>query len=85
MAQLTIEQVSEPTSSATSAIRYDEREGLLQKAPNKDGYRVNDPDTLNCRAVIELAKGAGMTIVQTKRLLGPLDAAGPLAWAPIQY
>ena len=64
MAQLTIGQVSEQTSSATSAIRYDEREGLLQKAPNKDGHRVYDPDSLNCRAVIELAKGAGMTIVR---------------------
>ena len=81
MAQITIGQVSEQTGLATSAIRYYEREGLLPKAPKEGGRRVYDPDILDRLAVIELAKSAGMTIAETKRLLGPLGRGRPAAQA----
>lgn len=77
--------MSEQTGLATSAIHYCEREGLLPKAPNEGRRRVYDPDILDQRAVIELVKDAGVTIAQAKRLLGPSDAAAPLASTAIQH
>ncbi len=79
MARLTIGQVSEKTGLAASAIRYYEREGLLPKAPKEGGKRVYDPDILDRLAVIDLSKRAGMTIAETKRLIGGLAGRRPAA------
>lgn len=79
MARLSIGEVSERTGLATSAIRYYEREGLLPRAPKEGGRRVYDPDVLDRLAVIALAKGAGMTIAETKRLLAPIGRKRPAA------
>ena len=81
MASLTIGQVSKETGLASSAIRYYEREGLIPKAPKERGRRVYDPEILDRLAVIELSKQAGMTIRETKRLLGGLAGRRPAAQA----
>ncbi len=81
MAMLTIGQMSAQTGLASSAIRYSEREELLPRAPKEGGRRVYDPEILDRLAVIELAKRAGMTIAETKRLLGPLGSNRPAAQA----
>ena len=79
MASLTIGQVSKKTGLASSAIRYYEHEGLIPKAPKEGGRRVYEPEILDRLALIELAKQAGMTIRETKRLLGGLDGRRPAA------
>jgi MerR family redox-sensitive transcriptional activator SoxR len=81
MARLTIGQVSEKAGLASSAIRYYEHEGLIPKAPKEGGRRVYEAEILDRLAVIELAKQAGMTIRETKRLLGGLGGRRPAAQA----
>jgi len=82
MARLTIGQISTEAGIATSAIRYYEREGLIPKAPKEGGRRVYDPEILDRLAVIDLAKQAGLTIRETKRLLAGLGGKrpAPQAW-----
>ena len=70
--KLAIGQVATESGLAASAIRYYEREGLLPVAPKEGGRRIYDADVLDRLAVIELAKGAGMTLAETKALLGPI-------------
>lgn len=79
MARLTIGQVSKETGLASSAIRYYEREGLIPRAPKEGGRRVYEPEILDRLAVIDLAKQAGMTIRETKQLLGGLADRRPAA------
>jgi DNA-binding transcriptional MerR regulator len=82
MSKLTIGQVSKQTGIADSALRYYEREGLIPKAPKEGGRRVYDPTILDRLAVIDLAKQAGMTIRETRRLLSGLGGRrpAPQAW-----
>ncbi len=70
--RLPIGEVARRCGLATSAIRYYEREGLLPQAPKEGGRRVYDADVLDRLAVIELAKGTGMTLSETKTLLSPV-------------
>lgn len=81
MASLTIGEVSRKTGLANSAIRYYEREGLIPKAPKEGGRRIYGIEILDQLALIELAKQAGMTIRETKKLLGGLDGKRPAAEA----
>lgn len=77
MANLTIGQVGKKAGLATSAIRYYEREGLIPKAPKEGGRRIYGPKILDRLAVIDVAKKAGMTIRETKQLLGGLAGRRP--------
>ena len=70
--RLTIGEVASKTGLATSAIRYYEREGLIPAAPKEGGRRVYEAEVLDRLAVIQLAKGTGMTLAETKALLGPI-------------
>lgn len=70
MATLRIGQVAERAGIAPSAIRYYESEGLLPRAERRSGRRVYDEDVLDRLAIIRLAKGAGFTMAEVKRLLG---------------
>lgn len=71
MARLTIGEVSRRTGLATSAIRYYERSGLIEPAPKESGRRVYAPEILDRLAVIALAKGAGLSLAETRDLLVP--------------
>ena len=70
MAELSIGEVAKRAGIATSAIRYYESEGLIPRTARRNGRRVFD-ETIDQRlALIELAKGAGFTVAEIKRLLG---------------
>lgn len=81
MAKLTIGQVARKTGLAASAIRYYEREGLIPAAPKEGGRRVYPSEILDRLALIELAKQAGMTIRESKRLFEGLSDRQPAAQA----
>lgn len=69
MAELRIGQVAERAGLATSAIRYYESEGLLPRPARRNGRRVYDETIVTRLALIELAKSAGFTMAEIKRLL----------------
>jgi MerR family transcriptional regulator, redox-sensitive transcriptional activator SoxR len=66
---LRIGQVAKQTGFAPSAIRYYERLGLLPKPPRAGGKRAYDPSILEWLSLIALAREAGFTIAETKRLV----------------
>ncbi len=70
MKSLSIGQVAERAGIAASAIRYYEAEGLLPRAERRNGRRVYDESVVERLAIIHLAKGAGFTVAEVKRLLG---------------
>jgi MerR family redox-sensitive transcriptional activator SoxR len=70
MKSLSIGQVAERAGIAASAIRYYEAEGLLPRAERRNGRRVYDETVVERLAIIHLAKGAGFTVAEVKRLLG---------------
>lgn len=75
-----IGEVAERVGLAASAIRYYEREGLIPKADRKGNARVYGPDIFDRLMLIELAKSAGFTIAETRRLVRGISkrtAPGP--------
>jgi MerR family redox-sensitive transcriptional activator SoxR len=77
---LRIGEVARRAGIAASAIRYYEKEGLIPVADRRGNARVYGPDVLERLALIELAKSAGFTISETRRLLrgvGRRTAPGP--------
>ncbi|MEN8184078.1 MAG: MerR family transcriptional regulator [Myxococcota bacterium] len=70
MLSLSIGQVAERAGIAASAIRYYEAEGLLPRAERRSGRRVYDESVVERLAIIQLAKAAGFTVAEVKRLLG---------------
>jgi MerR family redox-sensitive transcriptional activator SoxR len=77
MAELGIGEVARRAGIAPSAIRYYEAEGLIAKAPRRNGRRVYGMDVLQRLALIELARDAGFRIAETKRLLAGFDRRTP--------
>ena len=69
MAELGIGEVARRAGIATSALRYYESEGLIPLAERRGGRRVYDASILLRLTLIELAKNAGFTIAEIKRLL----------------
>ena len=70
MSELSIGEVATQAGLASSAIRYYESEGLIPRADRRSGRRVYDEQILERLTIIELAKRAGFTIAEIKRLLG---------------
>ncbi|HEU5174406.1 MAG TPA: MerR family transcriptional regulator [Gemmatimonadaceae bacterium] len=66
---LRIGQVAKQAGLAPSAIRYYERLGLLPKPPRAGGKREYDPSIHEWLSLIALAKEAGFTMAETKRLV----------------
>ena len=75
--ELSIGEVAQRAELATSALRFYEREGLIESAGRRSGRRVYDPSVLDRLAVVELAKNAGFTIAETKKLLRGFDRRTP--------
>ena len=69
MTELTIGDVARRAGIQTSAIRYYERAGLLPKPPRSSGRRRYDASVLEWLAFIALAREAGFTIAEIKRLV----------------
>ena len=77
MSELGIGEVARRASLASSALRYYEREGLLPPAHRRNGRRFYDEHVLERLSVIELAKRAGFTLAEIKRLFGGFDRRTP--------
>jgi MerR family redox-sensitive transcriptional activator SoxR len=77
VAELSIGEVAERAGLAASAIRYYEREGLIPKAPRRNGRRVYPADIVDRLAFIHLAQSAGFRIAEIKRLLGGFGRRTP--------
>lgn len=69
MSELGIGEVARQAGLAPSAIRYYESAGLLPKAARRNGRRVYDERVLEQLSLIELAKRAGFTLAEIRRLL----------------
>jgi DNA-binding transcriptional MerR regulator len=70
MKPLSIGEVAERAGIAASAIRYYEAEGLLPLPERRSGRRVYDESVVDRLAIIHLAKSAGFTVAEVKRLQG---------------
>ena len=64
-----IGEVARRTGLAASALRYYEREGLIPKADRRGNARVYGVESFDRLSLIELAKSAGFTISETRRLV----------------
>ena len=69
MEALSIGDVSKRTGLAPSAIRYYERLGLLPKPARAGGKRRYDENALEWLSLVALAREAGFTMAEIKRLV----------------
>ncbi len=67
--RLSIGEVARRAGIATSAIRYYESEGLIPRVAPRGGRRVYPAGIVERLALIDLAKRAGFTVAEIKRLL----------------
>ena len=65
---LSITEVGEATGLQSSALRYYEREGLIEPAGRASGRRVYDDSVLQRLAVIALLRDVGFTIGEISTL-----------------
>src|SRR2546429_2714974 len=70
---LAIGEVARAAGVQASAIRYYERRGLLPAPARSGGKRRYDARVLQRLRVIEVAKQAGFSLRQIRRLLGGFD------------
>lgn len=77
MKELSIGQVADRAGIAASAIRYYESEGLLPRASRRSGRRVYAADILDRLSLIEIAKRAGFTVAEIRRLLSGFARSTP--------
>ena len=73
---LGITEVGEATGLPSSALRYYEREGLIQPAGRSGGRRHYAPDVLQRLAVIALLQEVGFTIAEIREVVD----GGRTAW-----
>jgi MerR family redox-sensitive transcriptional activator SoxR len=66
---LAIGEVARRAGMNASAIRYYERIGLLPRPPRASGQRRYDASILEWLSLIALAREAGFTMVEVKRLV----------------
>ena len=77
MAELPIGEVARRAGLTPSALRYYEAEGLIPRAPQRGGRRVYPEAVLVRLAVIRLAKEAGFTVAEIRRLLSGFGRRTP--------
>ena len=69
MAEMTIGELAKLVGLRPSALRYYESVGLLPKPRRISGQRRYGPDALEVLAGIQVAKHAGFTVAEIRRLL----------------
>ncbi len=77
MKELSIGEVGKAAGLAPSAIRFYESEGLIPRAARRGGRRVYGESIVDRLALIDLAKGAGFTVAEIRRLLGGFTRRTP--------
>ncbi len=70
-ALLSITEVGERTGLQSSALRYYEREGLIQSAGRSGGRRLYNEGVLQRLAVVSLLQEVGFTIGEIAELMNP--------------
>lgn len=79
MERLSIGEVGRRAGLAPSAIRYYERLGLLPRPARTGGKRRYDPSVLEWLSLIALAREAGFTMKEIKRLVTGFTPGTPPA------
>jgi len=79
-ATLTIGEVARRAGIATSAVRFYEREGLLEPDARASGQRRYRPDTLRRLVFVRMLQDAGLLLDDIR---GILDAATVADWKAI--
>lgn len=74
---MSIGEVAAKAGVPASTLRYWERAGLLEPPSRVAGKRRYDQDVLRRLSLIALAKRAGLTIAETRTLLGGLSSTTP--------
>lgn len=77
MAGLRIGEVAERSGIATSAIRFYESEGLIPRTSRISGWRVYDESIIDRLGLIDLAKRAGFTVAEIRKLLAGFSRRTP--------
>ena len=77
MAEMAIGEVAARCGIAASAVRYYEKEGLIGKAERRSGRRIYGESVLDELALVELAKSAGFTVSEIRRLLSGFKRRTP--------
>ena len=75
--RLSIGEVAERTGIAASALRYYEAEGLIPAAGRIGGRRVYADSILGRLAIIQLAKRAGFSLAETRKLVAGFSRKTP--------
>jgi len=73
----TIGDLARQAGVATSALRYYESVGLLTPPKRVNGRRVYDAGAIDVIRLILLAKGAGFSMAEIRRLLNGFDRTTP--------
>ncbi len=79
MAVLSISEVAESAGLRPSALRYYERQKLVQPAGRRGGMRVYDAQILQRLGFIRLAQAAGFSIAEIRTLLHGFSRRTPPA------
>jgi MerR family redox-sensitive transcriptional activator SoxR len=66
---MTIGELSRRTGLSPSALRFYERERLIPAPSRSSGRRVFDEDAVSQLVVVRLARDAGFTIAEVRRLV----------------
>jgi MerR family redox-sensitive transcriptional activator SoxR len=75
--KLSIGEVARRTGVRPSALRYYESAGLLPAPSRVSGRRLYDASALDVLKLIQLAKSAGFSMAEIRRLLHGFDRATP--------
>jgi len=75
--KLTIGELARRTGLRTSALRYYESVGLIPRPTRVSGRRVYESSALDSLKLIQLAKSAGFSMAEIRRLLHGFDRTTP--------
>jgi MerR family transcriptional regulator, redox-sensitive transcriptional activator SoxR len=75
--KLTIGELARRTGLRTSALRYYESVGLIPRPTRVSGRRMYESSALDSLKLIQLAKSAGFSMAEIRRLLHGFDRMTP--------
>lgn len=75
--KLSIGEVARRAGLRPSAVRYYEAAGIVPAPTRASGRRVYDASVLDVLKLVQLAKSAGFSMAEIKRLLHGFDRATP--------
>lgn len=75
--KLSIGDVARQAGVRTSALRYYESVGLLAPPTRVNGRRVYDASAVDVLRLVQLAKGAGFSVAEIRKLLNGFDRTTP--------